>query len=99
VQLPGKWDFRKLANSSWTVELARSSPKGYRGDLFVLGQSGETTGDGFYILVRHRVATVHINAPFYGAIDTIRVVRTVRTSSDAASVYRGAQKAQPRTAR
>jgi hypothetical protein len=98
VTLPGTWNAATLGNSTWTVELVRNS-----GNIFMLGNSapaGEGTGDGFYISVNGSgVATVIVNAPSYGVIDTVRVTRTVRTSQSGAVVARKAPKLAPRTAR
>ena len=82
VGLPGTWNARKLAQSAWSVELIRNGPTSF---MFALGQSapaGEGTNDGFYITVTGGNANVQINAESYSVIDTIRVVRTVRTSAN-----------------
>lgn len=98
VTLPGTWTAARLGNSTWTVELVRNS-----GHLFMVGNSapaGEGTSDGFYITVNDGgVATVFVNAPSYGSIDTIRVTRTARTSVSGAVVARPALRPQPRAAR
>ena len=97
VTLPGTWTATRLGKSTWTVELVRNS-----GALSMVGNSapaGEGTGDGFFISVSGGVATVVVNAPSYGFIDTIRVTRTTRTSVSAAVVARTAPRVQPRAAR
>lgn len=96
VQLPGTWNASSLGNSSWSVELVRNAGP----VLFVLGSSapaGETAANGFYITVTGGVASVNINAPSYNFINTIRVVRTVRTGTAASPVARP-QKVAPRAA-
>jgi hypothetical protein len=80
VVLPGTWNATSLGNSSWSVQLLRNSPT----VLFSLGQSapaGESTANGFYISVNAGTASVSINASSYGFIDTIRITRTIITSS------------------
>jgi hypothetical protein len=83
IRLPGTWNARKLAQSAWSVELIRNGPPSF---MFALGQSapaGESGNNGFYITVNtNGRANVQINAESYGVIDTIRVVRTVRTSAN-----------------
>ena len=97
VTLPGTWTAAGLGKSTWTVELVRNS-----GYVFMLGNSapaGEGTGDGFYINVNAGVATVVVNAPSFGVIDTVRVTRTIRTSQSGAVVARTTPRLQPRAAR
>jgi hypothetical protein len=99
VQLPGTWTANKLANSSWAVQLVRTGPPSV---LFSLGQSapaGEGTADGFYIVVDSGVAKVTVSTPDYGSIDTIRITRTISTSSANATASRTPSRNQHVTTR
>jgi hypothetical protein len=61
--------------------------------------AGEGTADGWTINVSSGVATVEVNAPSYGSIDTVRITRTISTSQVAGSLARSAHHAQPRVTR
>ena len=93
VRLPGTWTAGRLGKSAWTVELVRNS-----GAVFMVGNSapaGEGTGDGFFINVSGAgVATVFVNAPSYGVIDTVRVTQTTRTNVSNAVIARTAPRQQ-----